>query len=166
MGLGDRSIVATTVTAITLPDGWTLASIGRRALAAIIDLVVVGVGIWLPFFVKWGHVDSWDHQYKVTGQPAFVLFFLAASYWIFTEWPFGATFGKLMCDLRVVSIKGTKCKFTQSLQRNLARALDVVGFYLVGYMAAKFSPLRQRLGDQWARTIVIVTPKKLLETRD
>ena len=52
MGLGDRSIVATTVTAITLPDGWTLASIGRRALAAIIDLVVVGVGIWLPFFVK------------------------------------------------------------------------------------------------------------------
>ena len=57
----------------------------RRALAAIIHLIVVGVGTWQPFFVKWGQLDPWDRPYKVTGRPALVLFLLAASDGIFTD---------------------------------------------------------------------------------
>jgi uncharacterized RDD family membrane protein YckC len=134
---------------------------GYRVVAALFD-AIVGAIIWYPFFHFWGYYNEAERQYQVTGLPALAMFFATAAYWILTEWFFGATAGKLVCDLRVVSLTGKKCSFAQSAKRNLLRVVDFFPFYLTGFIAAKLSPLRQRLGDQWAKTIVIKKDRKPL----
>jgi uncharacterized RDD family membrane protein YckC len=140
--------------ASTLPKGLELGPLGLRVMAALFD-AFVGILIWYPFFHFWGYYNEAEHQYQVSGLPALAMFFATAAYWILTEWIFGATIGKLICDLRVVSLTGAKCSFGQSVKRNLVRTIDFFPFYLTGFLAAKFSPIRQRLGDQWAKTIVV-----------
>ena len=142
-----------------LPCGLQLGSMGYRVVAALFDLVVAG-GICYPFFHLWGHYIEGENSYQVTGLPALGLMFSVWAYWVLTEWLFGATVGKLICDLRVVSLSGSKCSLGQSVKRNLLRAVDFFPFYLTGFVAAKLSPLNQRLGDQWAKTIVIRKDRK------
>ena len=132
-----------------------MATISRRSLAALIDMVIVGLGVWFPIFAIWGEYDRSAGQYQVKGIPALVLFGLSFAYFFIFEWLWAATVGKLLLDLRVFSIKGGKCTFSESFKRNLVRPLDFFVFYLVGFVAAKLSPLNQRLGDQWARTVVL-----------
>jgi len=140
---------------LNLPNGFELASIGRRALAALID-AVVGAGIWYPFFHFWGKYNEQTSQYEVTGLPALGLFAATAAYWILAEWLLGGTFGKLLLSLRVVSLDGRECSLVQSVKRNLLRIIDFIVFYLIAFITARLSPLRQRLGDQWAGTIVVL----------
>lgn len=91
----------------------------------------------------------------LTGLPALVLFLATAAYWMIPEGFASATLGKLVCGLRVVGLDGQKITFLQSVQRNLLRIKDSFPFYLTGFIAARLSPLRQRLGDLWAKTIVV-----------
>ena len=137
-----------------VPSGFELGSFRLRVIAALFD-AFVGALIWYPFFHFWGSYNKSKNQYNVTGLPALAMLFATAAYWILTELILGATVGKLICDLRVVSIKGKKCLFWQAVKRNLLRVVDFFPFYIPGFLAAKFSPLRQRLGDQWAKTIVV-----------
>lgn len=143
-----------------VPEGFELGSMGLRVIAALFD-AVVGAVICYPFFHFLGRYNEAEDQYQVTGLPALALMFVVAAYWILTEWSFGATIGKLICDLRVVSLTGKNCSFGQSLKRNLVRIIDFFPFYIPGFVAAKLSPLRQRLGDQWAKTIVVKKDRKL-----
>ena len=94
----------------------------------------------------------------VQGSPAFLIMAISAAYWIIPEWLFGATFGKWMCDIKVVSTGGRACSLSQAIKRNVLRIVDGFGFYLVGFLTAKFNMNRQRLGDQWAKTIVVDVP--------
>jgi uncharacterized RDD family membrane protein YckC len=139
---------------IFLPEGEQIAPIGRRALAAVTDAVFC-FGIWFLFIRFFGHYNDATGQYEVVGLPALCLFSATAAYWILQEWLWGRTLGKAMLDLRVVSLRGRPCSFSQSLKRNVLRILDFFGFYLVAYIAAKLNPWHQRLGDQWARTLVV-----------
>jgi uncharacterized RDD family membrane protein YckC len=151
---------------LSSPPDLPLASLGRRSLAAIFDSVVVSC-VWFSYITRFGTEDTPEH-WVVSGLPAFLLFAGIAAYWVIPEWLFGKTLGKLLFDLRVVSLQGRPCSFAQSIKRNLLRLVDFVGFYLVGFVAAKFSPYRQRLGDQWAHTVVIRErgPSVSLATKD
>lgn len=144
-----------------LPDGLQLGSMGYRVIAAVFDLFAVGL-ICYPFFHFGGHYREvgTGYQVNVSGLPALAMMFSAWIYWVLTEWLFSASVGKLICDLRVVTLRGEKCSFEQFAKRNLLRAVDFFPFYLIGFIAAKLSPLRQRLGDQWARTIVVKKDRK------
>jgi uncharacterized RDD family membrane protein YckC len=77
-------------------------------------------------------------------------------YYIGLEALFGATVGKWMVNLRVTNLDGTPPGLKSIAVRNLMRFVDVlpVGF-VVGGSVALASPLRQRLGDHLARTLVI-----------
>jgi len=134
---------------------------GYRVVAALFDLVVAGT-ICYPFFHFWGRYNETDNNYQVTGLPALALMFSTWAYWVLTEWLFGASVGKLICDLRVVSLAGQKCSLGQSIKRNVLRAVDFFPFYLTGFIAAKSNPLHQRLGDQWAKTLVVKKDRKAL----
>ena len=80
---------------------------------------------------------------------------VAASYWVLPEWALGATVGKLVFGLRVIAATRRECTFMQSVKRNLLRLIDAQFFYLVGYLVARFTPNKQRLGDLWAGTLVV-----------
>jgi len=135
------------------------APLGRRVLAAIIDAAVV-LCSWYTCIEVWGHPSSGASGKVIQGAPAFLIMAVTAAYWIVPEWLFGATFGKWMCDIKVVSIGGRACSLSQAIKRNVLRIVDGFGLYLVGFLAAKFNPNRQRLGDQWARTIVVEVPEE------
>jgi uncharacterized RDD family membrane protein YckC len=144
-----------------LPDGLQLGPMGYRVIAAVFDLLLVFFS-WFAVIRFWGHYNEAQNSYLVTGFPALALMTATPIYWFSMEWFFGATVGKLICDLRVVSLTGKKCSLGQSLKRNLLRPIDFFPWYLVGFIAVKLSPLRQRLGDQWAKTIVVKKDRKPL----
>ena len=76
-------------------------------------------------------------------------------YFIVLEATQGATLGKMALGLRVVRTDGSPISWTESIIRNLLRIIDGLFIYLVGAIFIWTSPLKQRLGDRAARTVVI-----------
>lgn len=130
------------------------APLGARVLAAILDSVVVFL-VWYLIIGRWGD-ETRDGGRVLTGMPALLLMLATAAFWILPEWLLGSTMGKWACDLRVTTMNGGSISFSQSLKRNILRLLDFFPFYLTGFVTARLSPSRQRLGDLWAKTIVVV----------
>jgi uncharacterized RDD family membrane protein YckC len=76
-------------------------------------------------------------------------------YHSFMEGIHGASLGKLICRLRVVTENGKPIGMKAAALRSLAYYFDGLFFGLVAYGAMKTSPLNQRYGDRWAHTVVI-----------
>ncbi len=67
----------------------------------------------------------------------------------------GATLGKYVLGLRVRMTDGAMCTPGAALKREILYFWDALFFAIIAYSAIKASPLRQRSGDRWARTIVV-----------
>jgi uncharacterized RDD family membrane protein YckC len=69
----------------------------------------------------------------------------------------GATLGKHCVGLRVVSAdpEGAPLSVRAAILRNLALAIDLLFFGLVAHSSMSRSPKRQRVGDNWAGTLVV-----------
>ena len=67
----------------------------------------------------------------------------------------GTSIGKAILGLRVVSLEGRRPTLGQSLVREFGYAIDGMFFGLVARASMNGTPLRQRLGDQRARTTVV-----------
>ncbi len=80
------------------------------------------------------------------------------------EAAFGATVGKLLLGLRVVNYEGRLCSLGQALLRGVLRLADGLIFGAVAYLQMK-SPLRQRLGDRVARTLVVSAKSSFIAER-
>lgn len=78
--------------------------------------------------------------------------FVYIAYTAVTELVLGRTPGKLLCGLIVVSRDGTPATPRQRLIRNILRLLDI---YLIPLLIVAATPLRQRLGDLVAGTVVV-----------
>lgn len=86
--------------------------------------------------------------------PWLVLFVVV--YFSVQEALFGATWGKLVAGLCVVDADGAHASLGAVLVRNILRPLDYwPAFYVLGAISAVLSPLRQRLGDRVAHTVVV-----------
>jgi uncharacterized RDD family membrane protein YckC len=129
------------------------APIWQRGLAAITDTAVVFCALYYAAH-RWGTMLP-DGTRGWHGVGAATVLCLLTAYWVVPEWLFGCTLGKFIFRLRVVSIPNARANFSQSLKRNLLRPIDFIFFYLIGFVVAMLNPLRQRLGDQWARTVVV-----------
>jgi uncharacterized RDD family membrane protein YckC len=137
-----------------------VARLGDRLLAVILDTLLLAgvfavVGMWAAG--RWGGVTA--NGFEMTGRPALitigvvlVLGFLY--YWVF-EGLFGATLGKAIVGIAVSAGDDGRCGMKRSLIRNLLRAVDGLGVYLIGFLIALFSKRRQRLGDHVAGTCVV-----------
>jgi uncharacterized RDD family membrane protein YckC len=69
----------------------------------------------------------------------------------------GASLGKLVCGLRVLSEDYSPCGLKQALIRSLAYYFDGLVFGVVGYFEMTKTLLEQRHGDHWAKTLVVRT---------
>lgn len=67
----------------------------------------------------------------------------------------GTTPGKLLFGLIVIREDGAPCTFPAAVRRSLAYLLDALFFGAVAYQSMNRSPLQQRYGDRWARTVVV-----------
>ena len=137
-----------------------LASIGQRALAQVIDSVLIGIPL---FFVSTS--ISGDLTDADSGSLLFVtVLWLGVSLFYNTAMiaVYGATIGKRIMKLTVVNRSdGSAVTWTYAAVRALvptvAGLIPVIGLAanLVVYLRAIFHPLRQGLHDAAAGTIVV-----------
>ena len=120
-------------------------SVGSRFLAVLIDGLIIGALTGFLAFPFRGAPGFWGGSVGL----------LSILYYIVMEATQGATFGKMALGLRVVKLDGSPISWDASIIRNVLRVVDGLFFYLVGAIFVWNSPLRQRLGDRAAGTVVV-----------
>ena len=126
----------------------------RRALGTIIDY-----GLYLIFFswlvVTYGKPND-EGGYTLSDDPK--------GWWIFIGWLIyfpivesikGQTVGKMILGLKVVTKNGNSISLGQAFKRHFVDMFDFMFFGVVAFITIKNTPDHQRLGDLWAKTIVI-----------
>jgi uncharacterized RDD family membrane protein YckC len=78
-------------------------------------------------------------------------------YIVVVESFFGATFGHQAMSLRVMTLSRKKIELIQALKRHLLDPIDIFFWGIPGIITIKNTDKHQRLGDLWAKTIVIDT---------
>lgn len=120
--------------------------VGRRFLAVLIDSIILGIiaGILNGVLGR----DQFVVSSGTTGV-------LGLIYYMVLEATQGATLGKIALGLRVVKLDGSPISWSESILRNLLRIIDAFFLYLVAAIFVETSPLKQRLGDKAAHTVVV-----------
>ena len=132
-----------------------LATPGIRLAAGLIDFAPVVIAAMM--------IEQRYKQLQLAGevidttQAAAYTAILFGAYLLYTflfEWLSARTVGKIVFGLRVCDLEGKRPTFRAILIRNALRIFDV---FPVVPMAAIvfFTPLRQRLGDMAAKTVVV-----------
>ena len=123
--------------------------VGLRFLALLIDAIIIGVvaGILSVLFRD------------APGLSGLISAVIVFGYFIVLEATQGATLGKMALGLRVVKTNGAPITWADSFIRNLLRIIDGLFGYLVGAILIWTSPLKQRLGDRVANTVVVRRPR-------
>lgn len=135
----------------------TKPNLGKRILAGLIDygLLFAYMAIIIHFF---GEPDG-EGGYSTSGLPALFIVLAWFLLMIFTEQYLGATLGNNLLKLKPVPKHDIKkpLTFEQSLKRHTLDMFDLWPFGLLGILLIKNTQYNQRLGNLWAKTIVIDT---------
>ncbi len=133
------------------------ASLGVRSGAYVLDLVIV-----LSLTCLLGRAQGWPFV-----SPLAMLDFIQTQHWPFfcvymlymtnSEWLFGASVGKLLMGLRVVSEDGERITLWAAMVRNLMGFFERLpyAFMLVTFWMIILNPRRQRIGDVLSRSFVV-----------
>jgi uncharacterized RDD family membrane protein YckC len=131
----------------------TQPKIQKRTLATIIDY-----GLYFAFFLwavtTFGEPNE-EGSYSLNGLKGIWVEIVWVIYFPVIESITGQTLGKRILGLRVVTKSGNPISFGQAVKRRICDFLDFGPFGLVAYLTIKNTPDHQRLGDLWAKTIVI-----------
>ena len=135
----------------TKPNLW------KRMFAGLIDYTFM-FGILYTLCLYFGEPTE-DGGYTLNGLPGLSMIIIWFIYMIGFELKCGGTLGNLIFDLKVVSIKSNNAQisFGQSFKRHFVDMIDIWPFGLFGIILIKNTKYNQRLGDLWAKTIVIDT---------
>ncbi|HMI58570.1 MAG TPA: stage II sporulation protein M [Gemmatimonadaceae bacterium] len=153
---------------------YTLAGVGSRAAAALVDLFIILVAQFVLFLLI-QQIGSAARSHVASAQRtsgawayavgALVAYALMWGYYVFFEaiWD-GQTPGKRWLDIRVVQDGGYSVSFGASAVRNLVRLLDLQPAFLygVGLVSMTVSKSGKRLGDIAAGTIVVHEQRALI----
>ena len=143
--------------------------VGRRAVAILLDsllFIVPAAPVVAHIFTTTSRLyvssPTLETQTFVnrssSGWESTVLALLAIgwlAYMTVMETAYGASLGKFALGIRVVRLDGQPVDGFTSFLRNIIRAVDGAFFYLVESIIVWNSPLRQRLGDKAAKTVVV-----------
>lgn len=134
---------------ITLPPGYTLASVNKRVLNQVLDLagyflfiVFSEVMLGLVLGATGSQYDLEKHSQVIFGYPAMIL------YYVLFEWIIQKTAGKMLTKTRVISWDGSNPGFGQVLLRTLVR---FVPFEWIPALGDDGMPLH----DKWSKTRVV-----------
>jgi uncharacterized RDD family membrane protein YckC len=137
--------------------------VGIRFAAQLIDLIIILVFYFIVGNITAGLVGGKTAEgFEMHGTPALLVLLLTSlfglAYFVFLEtgWN-GQTLGKKLTGIQVVREDRGPIDFSTALIRNILRVVDGLIFYLVGAILIWRSPIKQRLGDRIAHTVVIKT---------
>lgn len=131
----------------------TIAGIGSRSLAFLLDAVVVGAALALIGAVGIQTVEV--DELLTLGIITAVILFIPFAYVITMETLNGGkTLGKMAAGIKVVRVSGAPIGFGAAVVRSLLLPIDVL-LLGVGVVAMFVSNKSQRFGDMAARTVVV-----------
>ena len=134
-------------------SGKNYVGLGLRFVALIVDGIIFGILGYLLAAVTGGTSAT---GFQLEGGPAFLYFLLILLYYVLMEAFMGGTVGKLALGMRVELEDGSAITIWASIIRNLLRVVDFLPFaYILGMIMISTSPLKQRLGDRVAKTVVV-----------
>jgi uncharacterized RDD family membrane protein YckC len=152
----------------TIPNGRKSPSAGYwiRFLARFIDFIfsmVLGFAagiLGVEMIVILGAVGivapGWQERMHNFSLAPFVLGLVGnIAYHSLCEGIHGATLGKLCCGIRVMREDMKPSNLKGAFIRTLAYFIDSIFFGCVGYASMSKSPLNQRYGDRWGKTVVV-----------
>lgn len=141
--------------------GYTVAGIGSRFLAALVDTTIIVslqllvIGASLFGVNRAGLMDELESWFAaIFSLVAFLLFW---GYYIFFEmfWN-GQSPGKRWVGVRVIRTDGTPVTLAESIIRNLIRVIDFLPFgYGIGIITMFINDRARRLGDLAAGSVVV-----------
>jgi len=128
--------------------------LGKRITAFFIDYFIIFCFILLMYHFY--GTPSPEGGESLKGLPALSVFCFWILMTIGIEQMLGATLGNYIMDLEPVSIDKLKpVTISQSIKRHLLGLIDFWFFGLIAIILIKNTKYNQRLGDIWAKTIVI-----------
>jgi uncharacterized RDD family membrane protein YckC len=134
---------------------------GKRIVAAIIDMVLLGV-LFVVMAALFGDAgsssgdDGSSFEVNLSGGPFLLYVALSFAYYFLLELTSGQTLGKKLMKLRVATLNGSPLAAGPVAVRTLLRIIDgLPAFYLVGFIAMIASKQKQRIGDMAAGTVVV-----------
>jgi uncharacterized RDD family membrane protein YckC len=134
---------------------YQVAGLGTRAIAQVLDLLIVSGILLAVYFVA----IAVSFAQTVTGQLIAILgsFVVVFGYfWVSEALWSGQTVGKKAFRLRAVGDRGEPLTFAQAGIRNIVRIVDFLPYgYGVGLIALFVNGKGKRLGDLAAGTIVV-----------
>jgi len=145
---------------------FTLAGIGNRALALIIDYNILAIillvfwGAWLLFFFGlMSYLERLEGDYSqvpywLLGIALLASFVIYNGYFVYFEvLQQGQSPGKRIAKIRVIRDDGRPVGMSQAVIRSLLRAIDDILF--IGVFFILFGKQEKRIGDWAAGTLVI-----------
>ena len=150
------------------------ASLNRRALAQLADMVVVfgpSIIFGLRFlFLFWDIEDFFisgpTSMMSFFGMFAFSFLWVLICFFAFSilEGKFGRTPGKWLTGIRVLGMDLHPCGIGRGLLRNLLKVIDGFFSFMVGIMVVALSENWQRVGDMASQTVVVRVDTKMQPT--
>lgn len=156
------------IEAAVLPPGWELALVTQRILAGLIDFIPFSVATALLLKLSWWEsfqqIITWAASVNYTGEgidPIRLLTWWALSvggytlYSLVMELVAQRTVGKVLVGLRLLTDAGARPAMWQIILRNLMRLVELLpSIWVLGFLMV-LSRNRQRLGDIFARVVVV-----------
>ncbi|MBI1307465.1 MAG: RDD family protein [Bacteroidetes bacterium] len=129
----------------------------KRIKAFLIDYSLVSL---YYLFVEYFFGTQGEHGVvRLEGFPAVSLYIVWFVLLVVVEQFNRGTIGNSAMKLKVISLQRshTRISWGQSIKRHTLDTIDFMGFGVVAYILIKNTIYNQRLGDLWAKTVVIDT---------
>jgi uncharacterized RDD family membrane protein YckC len=152
---------------LDLPEHLVLASFGRRAIAAMIDLAPGFILAGLIYDVSVGEIvfESWPgngiEKAFAAMRPGFVVIGVTLVHTTACEFILARSLGKISMGLYVADFTGKPAPPAPCLGRSLSRIFELFAPLMI--LVAVISPARQRLGDILAKTTVVMQKPEIIE---
>ncbi|MEO6232057.1 MAG: RDD family protein [Ferruginibacter sp.] len=128
----------------------------KRIAACLIDYGLI-FGFTFLYISAFGDIDS-DGEKAVHGLMTLPIPMLWFIYFVLIEALSGATPGHMLFKLKVVTIDNrSEINFSQALKRHLLDPIDILLYGVPAIVVIKNSEFHQRLGDIWAKAIIVDT---------
>jgi uncharacterized RDD family membrane protein YckC len=152
--LPDTDLVVATPERVAF--GYQVAGIGTRAIAQLLDLLILGgvlLGVWFSALAV-AQTGLQTVAYLLALLGSFVVVF--GYFWACEAFWSGQTVGKKAFRLRAVGDRGEPMTFVQAGIRNVVRLVDFLPYaYGVGIVVLFINGKGKRLGDLAAGTVVV-----------
>ena len=136
----------------------TKPNLKKRIIATLLDYALFLLSTYLYIMLVGQENDEGGKTVNgLLALPIPIVWFI---YFVIIEALYGATLAHQGLYLKVLTVDRKEIEFTQALKRHLVDPIDILLYGIPAIIAIKNSAQHQRLGDMWAKTIVIDTKDK------